>query len=135
MAVITKQPDHTASPPTTTVRAGLALSAAIGLANLPFLYRGFDWGESAPPYGLLILAAAVGMVSVVCAVIAWADGNRQALRINAAALIFNAVMVLPGLFVDAADHVRVSAALFVITTIVAVILTMRRSNERVTVVD
>lgn len=135
MSVIANETSLTAPPPTATVRAGLALSAAIGLANLPFLAPGIDWGPEAPPFGLLLLAAAIGMVSVVCAAIAWNSGNRQALRLNAAALIVNAVMVLPGLFGDTPAFINIASALFVITTVIAVILTMRRSNERPTVVD
>ncbi|MGI9577645.1 MAG: hypothetical protein ACR2OH_05570 [Microthrixaceae bacterium] len=135
MSVITNQTTLTEAPPTASVRAGLALSAAIGLANLPFLSPDIDWGAEAPPYGLLILAAAIGMVSVACAAIAWPNGNRRALRINAAALIVNAVMVLPGLFGDTPAFINIAAALFVVTTVVAVVLTMRRSNKRTTVVD
>lgn len=126
------EPTPTTTP---TVRAGLALSALIGLANLPFLAPGIDWGAEAPPYGLLLLAAAVGMVSVVCAVVAWSSGNRRALRINAAALIFNALMVLPGLFGDTPALIVVASAMFVVTTVVAVVLTMRRSGEPRPVVD
>lgn len=135
MSVIANETRLTAPPPTATVRAGLALSAAIGLANLPFLAPGIDWGPEPPPFGLLLLAAAIGMVSVACATIAWNSGNRQALRVNAAALIVNAVMVLPGLFGDTPAFINIASALFVITTVIAVILTMRRSNERPTVVD
>lgn len=135
MTVITNETSLTATPPTGTVRAGLALSAAIGLANLPFLAPDIDWGPNPPPFGLLLLAATIGMVSVVCAAIAWNSGNRQALRVNASALIVNAVMVLPGLFGETPAFINIASALFVITTVIAVILTMRRSNERSTVVD
>ena len=55
----------THTTPTTGVRVGLALSALIGLANLPMLAPGIDWGDETPPYGLLMLAAAIGLVSVV----------------------------------------------------------------------
>ena len=67
--------------------------------------------------------------------VAWKTGNRQALRINAAALIVNALMVLPGLFGEVPAFINIMSAVFVVTTLVAVILTMRRSNERPTVVD
>ena len=75
--------------PTTSVRVGLALSIILGLANLPFLFLDVDWGADKPPFALLLLNAALGMVSVVCAAIAWNSGNRLAIRINAAALIIN----------------------------------------------
>jgi hypothetical protein len=135
MSAIATSMNPATKTPTGTVRAGLALSAIIGLANLPFLAPDIDWGSEPPPYALLVLAAAVGMVSVVCAAIAWRSGDRRALRVNAAALIFNALMVLPGLFGDTPAFINIASAMFVITTVVAVILTMRRSNERAAVVD
>ena len=60
----------TDTTPTTSVRVGLALSALVGVANLPMLAPGIDWGEETPPYGFLVLAAAIGLVSVVGAAIA-----------------------------------------------------------------
>lgn len=135
MSAIATSMNPATTTPTGTVRAGLALSAVIGLANLPFLAPDIDWGSESPPYALLVLAAAVGMVSVVCAAIAWRSGNRRALRANAAALIFNALMVLPGLFGDTPAFITIASAMFVVSTVVAVILTMRRSNERAAVVD
>ena len=100
MTAITTTTTTTNRTPTTSVRVGLALSALVGLANLALLAPGIDWGEETPPYGLLVLAAAIGLVSVVCAAIAWNSGNRRAIRIDAAALIVNALMVVPGFFVD-----------------------------------
>jgi hypothetical protein len=121
--------------PNTTVRAGLALSAVIGLANLPFLFLDIDWGTETPPLALLLLNAAIGMVSVVCVVVAWNSGNRTAIRINAAALIVNALMVLPGLFVETSAFITIVSAVIVVATLVAVVLTMRRERTPVRVVD
>jgi hypothetical protein len=135
MSTITASTPTSHREPNTSVRAGLALSALIGLANLPFLAPGIDWGPEEPPYPLLILAAVVGMVSVVCAVVAWRSGSRRALRVNAAALIFNALMVIPGLFGDTPAFITIASAAFVVTTVIAVVLTMRRSNEPQRVVD
>jgi hypothetical protein len=121
--------------PNATVHAGLALSAVIGLGNLPFLFLDIDWGANEPPFALLLLNAAIGMVSVVCAVVAWNSGNRKAIRINAAALIINALTVLPGLFIDTTAFLTVLSALIVVATLVAVVLTMRRERTPVRVVD
>ena len=104
MSAITAQPSQLI--PNATVRAGLALSAVIGLGNLPFLFLDIDWGAEKPPFALLLLNAAIGMVSVVCAIAAWNSGNRKAIRINAAALIINALMVLPGLFIDTSAFIN-----------------------------
>ncbi len=135
MSTITTSTPTNHRTPSASVRAGLALSALIGVANLPFLVPDIDWGPDEPPYPLLVLAAVVGMVSVVCAVIAWRSGNRRALRINAAALIFNALMVIPGLFGDTPAFITIASAWFVVTTVVAVVLTMRRASEPRPVVD
>ena len=124
-----------AGSPTTSVRVGLALSALVGLANLPLLLPGIDWGEEAPPYGFLVLAAAIGLVSVVCAAVAWNSGNRRAIRIDAAALIVNALMVIPGFFVDLTPLMTVVSAVFVSAPVVAVVLIMRREPAPAPVID
>lgn len=118
-----------------TIRAGLALSALTGLANLVFLLPSIDWGAEEPPLAMLLLAAAVGLVSVACAAIAWNSGNRRAIRINAAALIFNALMVVPGFFGDSPAWVPMVSAAFIVATVAAVILTMRREPAFVPVTD
>jgi len=125
----------TDTPPTTSVRVGLALSALVGLANLPLLSPGIDWGEETPPYGFLVLAAAIGLVSVVCAAVAWNSGNRRAIRIDAAALIVNALMVIPGFFVDLTPLMTVVSAMFVSAPVVAVVLIMRREPAPAPVMD
>ena len=121
--------------PTASVRAGLALSVLIGLGNLPMLSRDIDWGNETPPFGFMLLAAAIGMVSVVCAAVAWSSGNRRAIRLNAAALIVNALMVVPGFFVDINATMKVLSAVFVLAPLVAVVLTMRRSRSPMPVID
>ena len=118
-----------ATTPSSGVRTGLVISAVLGLGNIPFLFPWVDWGAEAPPIGLLLVNTAIGMVSVVCVVLAWNSGNRKAIRINAAALIFNALMVVPGLFVDASPFIKVISAVIVVATVVAVVLTMRRTDQ------
>jgi hypothetical protein len=135
MTTITTTTATTNTTPTTSVRVGLALSALVGLANLPLLAPGIDWGEETPPYGLLMLAAAIGLVSVVCAAIAWNSGNRRAIRIDAAALIVNALMVVPGFFVDLTPFMTVLSAVFVVVPVVAVVLIMRRDHATAAVID
>ena len=87
------------------------------------------------PDGARLLNAAIGMVSVVCVIVAWNSGNRTAIRINAAALIINALMVLPGLFAETSAFITVVSAATVVATLVAVVLTMRRERTPVRVVD
>ena len=45
---------------------------------------------------ILVLSAVLGLVSVACAVVAWRSGNRLAIRINAAALLLNALHLVAG---------------------------------------
>lgn len=120
----------TGTTPSAGVRTGLVISAVLGLSNIPFLFPWVDWGADAPPFGLLLVNAAIGMVSVVCVVLAWNTGNRKAIRINAAALILNALMVLPGLFAEAPPFIRTVSGIMVVATVAAVVLTMRRGDRR-----
>lgn len=78
---------------------------------------------------------AIGMVSVVCVALAWKTGNRKAIRINAATLILNALMVLPGLFIEAAPLIKAVGATVVAATVAAVVLTMRRDQATTRVAD
>jgi hypothetical protein len=125
----------TPTTPTTSVRVGLALSIVLGLANLPVLFLDVDWGANVPPYALLLLNAALGLVSVVCAAIAWNSGNRLAIRINAAALIVNTIMIVPGLFFEGPVWMPVLSAVTIVLTVIAVVLMMRRTSAPVPVTD
>ena len=125
----------TRTTPTTSVRVGLALSVILGLANLPFLFLDVDWGANVPPFALLLLNAAIGLVSVVCAAIAWNSGNRLAIRINAAALIVNTIMIVPGLFFEGPAWMPVLSAVTIVLTLIAVVLMMRRTSAPVPVID
>ena len=135
MTTITTTATSPDAPPSTAVRIGLALSIALGLANIPFLVLDIDWGDEVTPFALLLLNAAIGMVSVVCAAIAWNSGNRLAIRINAAALIVNAIMVLPGIFMESPAFITVASAVIVLATVVAVVLMMRRAPRPAMAID
>lgn len=129
MSTMTAPTTRPVPTPGATVRAGLALSAVLGLANIPFLVLDIDWGADEPPFALLLLNTAIGMVSVVCAVLAWNTGNRRLIRINAAALIVNALMVLPGIFVESPAFITVASAVIIVATITSVVLMMRRPSQ------
>jgi hypothetical protein len=137
MSTISAPTSHltTEATPTATVRAGLALSAVIGLSTIPFLFPIIDWGAEEPPFAMMLLSFVIGMVSVACAIVAWNSGNRKAIRINAGALIFNALTTVPGLFVDASAFIKVFSAVSIIGSLVAVVTTMRRERTPVRVVD
>ena len=126
----------TASAPTTTsrLRAGLALSAVLGLLGVAFLGVPAD-GQEAPPVIVIVLSAVLGLIQVACAVIGWRSGNRLAIRINAALLIINALLSVPAFFVDIDAWIKAVSALSVILTVVALVLTLRREPTPYTVTD
>jgi hypothetical protein len=127
----------TTSATTTTgpFRAGLALSALIGLENLAFVLVPTPDGQDNPPVLVIVASAAIGLVSVVCAVLAWRSGNRLAVRINAAALIITALLTMPAFFVDIPSWIKAVGALSIILTVAALVLTLRREHEPFTVTD
>jgi hypothetical protein len=117
------------------LRAGLALSAFLGLLNVAFILVPAPAGEDTPPLLVILASAAIGLVSVACAGVAWRSGNRLAVRINAAALIVNALLSLPAFFVDIDAWIKAVSALSVILTVVALVLTLRREPTPYTVTD
>jgi hypothetical protein len=124
----------TGSATTSRLRSGLALSAVLGLLGIAFLAVPTD-GEEAPPVLVIVLSAVLGLVQIGCAVIAWKTGNRLAIRINAAVLIINALLTMPAFFVDIDAWIKAVAALSVILTVVALVLTLRREPTPFTVTD
>lgn len=127
--------NSTNAAPPRPVRAGLALSAIVGATQLFYLYPGIDWGDADPGVPAIALGAAIGMVSVVCAVLAWNSGSRRLIRINAAALIVNGLLIVPGLFVDTTAFIRLSTAVLLVGTVAAVVLLMQRQHAPAPVVD
>jgi hypothetical protein len=127
----------TATGTTTTglFRTGLAISAILGLANIPALFLPTADGPDSPPVFVLVVSVMFGLVSTACAVTAWRSGNRLAVRINAAALIINALLTMPAFFVDVDSWIKVGAAVSVVLTVVALVLTLRREHPPFTVTD
>lgn len=133
MTTITATSTNVAPP--SPVRAGLAISAIVGASQILYLYPDIDWGNSDPGVPAIALGAAIGLVSVVCAILAWNSGKRRLLRINAAALIINGLLIVPGLFVDTTAFIRLSTAVMLVATVAAVVLLMRRQHVPAPVVD
>lgn len=128
----------TTSTPTrvsTRLRTGLALSVLLGLINIPFVFMPTKSGDEGPPYIVLLLSAVLGVVSIVAAVITWRTGSRVAIRVNAAALIINAVTTLPAFFVNVAVGIQVFAAVAVLLTVLAVVLMLSRDRTNAPVLD
>ena len=124
MTTLTDNPTQQA--PATTVRAGLLLSAIIGLSQLIYLHPDIDWGEDDPGLAVILVGVAIGMVPVVSAMLAWNSGNRRLIRIDVAALIVLGLSIVPGLFVDTTAFIRLATAVTIVAIVVAVVLLMRR---------
>lgn len=125
----------TATVPTTRVRIGLVLAVLIGLANLPFLFTPTQPGDAGPPYIVILLGAALSLVSIVLAVLAWRTGNRTALRVVAACVIINAVTSLPAFFVDVSAGVKIGVAVTVLLSVLSVVLVLSRPRGTAPVLD
>ncbi len=131
----TLTPTPTEQVPATPVRVGLALSIVIGLSQLIFLHPDIDWGDDDPGVGLILVGVAIGMVSVVCALLAWKSGDRRLIRIDVAALIVLGLSIVPGLFVDTTAFIRLATAVTIVAIVVAVVLLMRRPRVSARVTD
>jgi peptidoglycan/LPS O-acetylase OafA/YrhL len=127
----------TSSTPATTsrFRAGLAISALLGLLNIGFVLVPTPDGQDNPPVAVIVGSALIGLVSVVCAAVAWRSGNRLAVRINAAALIVDALLTMPAFFVDIDAWIKAVGALAIVLTVAALVLTLRREPTPFTVTD
>lgn len=124
MTTLTETPAE--QTPATQVRAGLVLSAVVGLSQFLYLHPDIDWGEDDPGVGLILLGVAIGMVPVVCSILAWKSESRRLIRINVAALIVLGLSIVPGLFVDTTAFIRLATAVTIVAIVVAVVLLMRR---------
>lgn len=105
-------------------RIGLVLTVLIGLVNLPSaLERSPDGGEG-PPYGVLVLDSVCGVLLIVAAIVAWRTGGRGAVRLAAGVNILQALSSVPAFFVDISVVIKIVAAVAVVVSFVAVVLTL-----------
>jgi hypothetical protein len=128
MTTMTTSSSPTSTETSTPVRTGLALGALVGAINFAFIFYTGDWGPEEPPFFLVLVQGLIGLVSVAAAVLAWRTANRKIIRINAAALIVNALGVVPGVFMDGPAFIRLASSLLILGTVPAVILMMRRGR-------
>lgn len=111
-----------ATGPTTRQKVGLVLCGLYSLANVPAaLTPQPDGAGDAPPVGILVIGSVLGVVGLVCAVLAW-RGSRVALRVAAGAIIVNTLTGLPAFFVDVPMWVRALVGASVLITVLAVAL-------------
>ena len=125
-------PTRVGTRPSPRVRTGLAISALLGLASIVPTPAGGDGG---PPVAIVVLSVILTIVLIASAAVAWRSGNRLAIRINAAALLLNALTALPVFFVDITPWVKVGSAVVVVLTVAALVLTLRPERQPFTVTD
>jgi hypothetical protein len=118
---------------TTKQRVGLALCGVYSLVNLPSAFTPApDGAGDAPPLGILVICSVLGLVGVICTVLAW-RGNMVALRVAAGAIIVITLTGLPAFFVDVPMWVKALVGSSVLITVLAVALMF--SGRRHAVVD
>ena len=78
-------------------------------------------GEVGPPLGILVIGSVLGVVGLVCTILAW-RGNDVALRVAAGAIIVMTLTGLPAFFVDVPMAIKALVGVSVLLTVVAVAL-------------
>jgi len=112
----------TATPQRTrNQKVGLVLCGVYSLANVPSALVPTPEGETGPPLGVLVVGSLLGVVGLVCTVLAW-RGSDVALRVAAGAIIVVTLTGLPAFFVDVPMAIKALVAFSVILTVVAVAL-------------
>jgi hypothetical protein len=121
MSVTTSTHGALDTRPTTKQKVGLAICGVSSAANIPSALFPAPEGETGPPLGILVIGSLLGVVGLVCTVLAW-KGNRVALRVAAGAIIVTTLTGLPAFFVDVPMAIKALVAFSVILTVVAVAL-------------
>ena len=111
-------------------KIGLGLAAVLGLADvasLGTLGQQMDPGEQGPPAGVTIFSAVLGVITLVCVVIAWRSGSRPALRGVAGTRILSMILGLPAFFADGVPAGLVAfSAVGVVLTLACLALVLSR---------
>ena len=115
------------SPPN---KIGLLLLALCGVANL------VPWpippGTPGPPKSVLIAGAVLGVVAILAVIHTWWKASKASAWIAIVASVINAVSALPAFFVDGVPtSIRHLAAIYVVATVVAVVLTLLPRRAKV----
>ncbi len=131
-ATVTPVGTVTRQRPGTRAKVGLGIAIVGGLMNLPSVLTPTPEGETGPPFAILLMSTALGLVTIVAAVWAWRTGSRPAIRVAAASLIVNTVGGLPGLFVDIPAVLKVATAVVTLLTVAAVVLMFSRPRPAAT---
>lgn len=85
--------------------------------------------------GVLVLDTVCGVLMIAAVVMAWRTGRRGALRFASGVNIVQALSGVPAFFVDVDAVIKVAAAVGVVVSLIAVVLTLSPGRRSTAVVD
>jgi hypothetical protein len=116
-------------------KTGLILAGLLGLLDCVGLAFPTPAGEVGPPLAITIVGAVLGVLTLVCVVIALKRGSRGAVRVAAGARILSALTAVPAFFAGAGAPLVMLAATYVVLTFVAVVLMLTPARRSVPLLD
>lgn len=109
----------------TSLRVGLVLSILLGLGDLATPMGGGDF----PPMPVAVGGAALGLITIVAAILGW-RGSRAAVAVVIATRLLSAASALPAFFVvGVPSAARIAAAAVIALTVVAIGLMVPRMRR------
>ena len=118
---------------TTRQRVGLGIAGVLSVLNIVSVFQPTPEGETGPPLVVLVIGAALGLVGIVGAVLAWRSGDRRTLRVVGGAVIVMALLALPAFFVDVPAGLKAAVGVTVLATILSCVLMLSTSRDSVEV--
>jgi len=117
-------------------KAGLVIAGLLGLGDvITFFLLPTPEGEVGPPFGILVLGLACGIITVVAVAVAWTKHSRGAIRVAAGARIISMLTALPAFFVDVDAEIKISVTVAVILTVLSVVLMLSPARRTAPVTD
>ena len=116
-------------------KIGLVVALLLGLVDCVGLAFPTPAGQVGPPLAITILGAVLGVITVVCVVIALRRANKGAVRFAAGARIIAAITSLPAFFAGVPTPLLLFVSGYVVLTVAAVILMLTPTRRSVSVLD
>jgi len=117
----------------TSNKVGFVLTMLLGLGNVASAAFPTPEGETGPPLAVLIFGAVVGVAIIAAVLVGWLRGSRAAIRAASIMLVLTAITALPAFVTpDVPATLRVSAAVFVLLAIVALVLMLKPAGRTTT---
>jgi hypothetical protein len=117
-------------------KTGLAIAFLLGVGDVAFPFIPPPPGaRTGPPFPILLLGAALGLIVMVAAVVAWRTGRRAAVRLASGARILSMILALPAFFVGVPAWVKAEVGVEVLLTAVAIVLMLAPARRPAPVTD